>query len=351
LAKGDSGNLKKPDGTAADEAYLRGLGMDAANAEAITCAACHDPHDATNPKQLRLSGNIKSLPNGQSNIVDAGTGAVCMACHNTRNGEHDDFVAPPKDFSGPHAPAQTDVLYGFNAYFMPRLNPSKHLSVADTCAGCHVALPTATQKAAGRTDNHTFAADKSVCANCHSASTDGEAFMAANAGMLDDLGKAIGKKAQTSITALFTAGSTLTVRAWKESTDQYSAASATAVNVLVPEAPTAVVLRAAIHGQTSFTLTLANPVEVTWAASATAPALTETLTKLECQISSIAITGQTTTPVPPATTGNPVPALAADSVVARASWNMQLLSNDASKGLHNPSFFQGVVANTMLALK
>lgn len=351
LAKGDAGQIHKPDGTAADEAYLRGLGMQSSTIESITCAACHDPHEATNPSQLRLVGNLKALPNGLTNIVGAGTGATCMACHNTRNAEHDDFVPAPKDFSGPHMPAQTDVLYGFNAYFMPRLNPSKHLSVTDTCAGCHVALPTATQKAAGRADNHNFATDSSVCANCHSASTDGEAFLSANASMLDELGAAIGKKAQSLITALYAAGGTLTVRAWKESTDQYSTSAATVVNVLVPDLPTSVVLRSAIHGQTSFTLTLANPVDVTWAASATAPASTETLTTLECQIGSIAITGQTLTPVPPATTGNPKPALAPDSVVAKASWNMQLLSNDGSKGLHNPAFFQNVIVKTLEALK
>jgi hypothetical protein len=351
LAKGDAGQIHKPDGTAADEAYLRSLGMQASTAESITCVACHDPHEANNPSQLRLSGSLKALPNGLTNIVGAGTGAVCMACHNSRNAEHDDFVAAPKDFSGPHMPAQTDLLYGFNAYFMPRLNPSKHLSVTDTCAGCHVALPTATQKTAGRTDNHNFATDSSVCANCHSASTDGEAFLSANAAMLDELGAAIGNKAQASVTALYTAGKTLTVRAWKEATDQYSTAAASAVNVVVPDAPTAVALRSAIHGQTSFTLTLATPVEVTWVASATAPASTESLSKLECQISGITITGQTLAPVPPATTGSPAPALEPASLVAKASWNMQLLSNDGSKGLHNPSFFQEVIVTTLEALK
>ena len=169
--------------------------------------------------------------------------------------------------------------------------------------------------------------------------------------MLDELGMAIGKKAQAMVTDLYAAGNSLTVRAWKESTDQYSSAAASAVNVLVPEAPTAVALRSGIHGQTSFTLTLANPVDVTWVANASGPASTESVSKLECQISGITITGQTLPPVPPATTGNPTPAIAPDSLVAKASWNMQLLSNDGSKGLHNPSFFQEVIVKTLEALK
>ncbi|HEX7597178.1 MAG TPA: hypothetical protein VF518_03125, partial [Polyangia bacterium] len=300
LANGDAGLLHKPDGTAADEAYLRGLGLQNSTVEAITCAACHDPHDGSNPGQLRLGGNIKALPNGLTNIVGAGKGATCMACHNTRNAEHDDFVAAAADFSGPHTPSQTDLLYGFNAYFMPRLNPSKHLSVTDTCAGCHVATPTAAEKAAGRTDNHNFKTDNTICAACHSASTDGEAFLSAMSAQLDGLGSAIGAKAKTLTDAMYTGGGTLTVRAYKQTTDQYSSATATTVNVLLPSAPTAVVLRTAIHGQTSFTLKLAEPVSVTWVAAGTAPASTDTLTSLDCQIGGIAITGQTTVPVPPA---------------------------------------------------
>ena len=351
LAKGDAGLLHKPDGTAADEAYLRGLGLQASTVEAITCAACHDPHDATNPSQLRLGGGLKALPNGLTNIVGAGKGVICMACHNTRNAEHDDFVAAATDFSGPHTPAQTDLLYGFNAYFMPRLNPSKHLSVTDTCAGCHVAIPTATEKAAGRTDNHNFKTDNTICASCHSASTDGEAFLAAMSAQLDGLGAAIGTKALAIVNALYAAGNTISVRAYKQATDQYSSATATTANVVIPGAPTAVALRSAIHGATSFTLTLAAPVDVTWVATASAPASTETLSQIDCQISGLAITGQSLPPVPPALTGAPVPAIATDSVVAKASWNLQLLSNDGSKGLHNPSFFQNVVVKTLEALE
>ncbi len=351
LAKGDATLLHKPDGTAADEAYLRGLGLQASTVEAITCAACHDPHDASNPSQLRLGGGLKALPNGLTDIVGAGKGVLCMACHNTRNAEHDDFVAAAKDFSGPHTPSQTDMLYGFNAYFMPRLNPSKHLSVTDTCAGCHVAIPTASEKAAGRSDNHNFATDNSICASCHSASTDGEAFLAAMSSQLDQLGTAIGTKAQSIINALYTAGNTLSVRAYRQATDQYSSAATTTADIVLASAPTAVMLRTAIHGTTSFTLTLAAPVDVTWTATASAPASTETLSQLDCQISSITVTGQTVPPVPPATTGAPVAAIATDSVVAKASWNLQLLSNDGSRGLHNPSFFQNVVVKTLEALQ
>jgi len=92
-------------------------------------------------------------------------------------------------------------------------------------------------------------------------------------------------------------------------------------------------------------------VDVTWVATASAQASTETLSQIDCQISGLTITGQTAPPVPPALTGAPVPAIKANSDVAEASWNLQLLSNDGSRGLHNPSFFQNVVANTLKALQ
>ena len=45
----------------------------------ITCAGCHDPHNATNEHQLRLSGNITMAIDGST--VDAGHSAVCYTCH------------------------------------------------------------------------------------------------------------------------------------------------------------------------------------------------------------------------------------------------------------------------------
>lgn len=50
--------------------------------QVITCAVCHDPHDATNPSQLRVFDSV-TLPNG-AEITDAGPAATCMSCHNTR---------------------------------------------------------------------------------------------------------------------------------------------------------------------------------------------------------------------------------------------------------------------------
>ncbi len=45
----------------------------------ITCATCHDPHDATNSYQLRVEGNVVMVADGST--VNAGKAAVCYTCH------------------------------------------------------------------------------------------------------------------------------------------------------------------------------------------------------------------------------------------------------------------------------
>ncbi|GEM_PF-5069713 len=54
----------------------------------VACAACHDPHDATNDHQLREKGNVTMITDGST--VDAGKAAVCYTCHDGfyNYGEH-----------------------------------------------------------------------------------------------------------------------------------------------------------------------------------------------------------------------------------------------------------------------
>jgi cytochrome c553 len=94
---------------------------------------------------------------------------------------------PLATFSAPHTSAQADVFFGFNAYFGPRLAPSAHMAVANSCAGCHAETPTARQVAAGETSNHSFVADGTICARCHGSGVDGQALQAANRMQLDQL--------------------------------------------------------------------------------------------------------------------------------------------------------------------
>src|SRR6185369_5843618 len=175
---------------------------------------------------------VGALPNGLVNISGMGAGMVCATCHNSRNGEHTDYASTTANtngiptgvlaftsFSAPHAASQTDAVFGFNAYFVNRVNPSPHLAVADTCAGCHYKVTTASQQAAKETSNHSFAVDNTICSSCHSANVDGVALQASYKMELDGLRTLWASKTTAMIAAAINyAGGTpamvVTVRAY-----------------------------------------------------------------------------------------------------------------------------------------
>jgi hypothetical protein len=152
-------------------AYLSDLGLNLDKVQPTTCAACHDSHST----DVRVKGNTGPLANG-AQMNGAGSGALCMVCHNTRNGARGDFVATPSGgISAPHAPSQADVFLGVNAYFMGAGGQlSKHAAVKDTCVGCHMNIIPDGMKATKT--NHTFMTDGSICKSCHSAGVDIEAI-------------------------------------------------------------------------------------------------------------------------------------------------------------------------------
>jgi predicted CXXCH cytochrome family protein len=119
---------------------------------AITCAICHDPHEAAFDGQLRFS---ISVPSEQENL--------CMRCHQKR-GQPD-----PTTFRGPHAP-EGPLLLGDAGWWPPNMpiEPGQriagtHGSVANPrlCAGCHVNRFVATDQLTGQpiaTAGHSFKA-------------------------------------------------------------------------------------------------------------------------------------------------------------------------------------------------
>ena len=115
--------------------------------EAITCQACHNPHNASNPYQLRLSYNV-TLSDGTV-VTNAGAGGFCMECHNNRNGSVTNMLAkyPLNQTNwaggvsfGTHDSPQADMLEGVNAVTYGQVIPSApHANVvSDTCVGCHM---------------------------------------------------------------------------------------------------------------------------------------------------------------------------------------------------------------------
>ena len=102
----------------------------------ITCAVCHDPHSAENTFQLRTM--TATLSNNQQ-VSGAGTGAICMNCHQSRADAEIDTNEPASHY-GPHYAPQADMLLATNvATFGKTLPTSPHLeATGNSCATCHM---------------------------------------------------------------------------------------------------------------------------------------------------------------------------------------------------------------------
>jgi len=222
------------------------------NIQPQTCQACHDAHnEAVDPvtgeseHQLRFWDNVPLLPGGFA-ASGMGAGAICITCHNSRNGaynvsltdsstklaylhEDSDWIgsnpggsntplvtaaaAPNTNYAGlgtkftslgaPHEANQGDVFEGHNAYFLENQTPviSPHSAVKDTCAGCHMTNNPGTYLSHGATTTatHLFAitdADVPVlCAKCHAGGTtnvDGASLQASVKAGLADVASAVG---------------------------------------------------------------------------------------------------------------------------------------------------------------
>ena len=174
------------------EGYTEHLGSTNAYAtntvyEAITCQACHDPHDASNPHQLRTSLSY-TLSDGTS-VTNAGFGGFCMNCHHIRNGPAASNVANYQQglptwaggsTFGVHDGPQGEMLEGVGAITYGKDIPSAahRTAITNTCVECHMQTVATNSPAFLQAGGHTFhmtytnssgaTLDKvDVCVQCH----------------------------------------------------------------------------------------------------------------------------------------------------------------------------------------
>jgi len=126
----------------------------AANLQPIVCAVCHDPHDATNPSQLR------------SSLAEPSRNQLCVKCH-SREGHPAPGAATRR---GPHAAQGLLVIDEDVGYHPPNFQydstkiVSSHGTEANPrlCASCHVYKFDVTDAATGdfllTSVGHTFEA-------------------------------------------------------------------------------------------------------------------------------------------------------------------------------------------------
>jgi len=112
----------------------------------ISCAVCHDPHDATNLHQLRALET--QLGDGTLVTSDKySTGTQCMDCHRSRRNAatYASDINNQSVYYGPHHGPQADMMLGKNAPdFGIEFPSSPHgvaqlNGVANSCNNCHMA--------------------------------------------------------------------------------------------------------------------------------------------------------------------------------------------------------------------
>lgn len=160
--------------------YSRGETINPYEIATVTCAVCHDPHDATNEHQLRKVD--VTLADGTT-VTDGGLGKLCMNCHQSRRNANSSYTTTPSRYYGPHNAPQADVLAGKNVVVFNggvTLQTSNHIrdvvpgGEANSCVNCH--MGPGTKDASGKqvTGGHTFSImskdgvdNMEACAQCH----------------------------------------------------------------------------------------------------------------------------------------------------------------------------------------
>lgn len=135
--------------------------------EPLTCATCHDAHDATNPQGLRVFDT--SDPIAGRPALDLGAGAICASCH--RAG----VARPGAPDAAPHA-SQANLLVGRGARTTVELDGGAHRSIANTCTRCHMTRPDPDDPSYAHVGGHTFSVrartgepelSRVACSPCH----------------------------------------------------------------------------------------------------------------------------------------------------------------------------------------
>ncbi|HET6437293.1 MAG TPA: carboxypeptidase regulatory-like domain-containing protein [Anaeromyxobacter sp.] len=327
--------------------YLSNLGLNEATAHSQTCQACHDPHTTT----LRVDGNSGVTAAG-FNLQNAGSGALCVVCHNTRNGVvfSDSVIA---SWGAPHTPSQGDVFVGRNAYFFGKATPagfpastdptynaailsaasdlpneSAHKILGETCAECHVKLIPADMAAQFKpaNTNHTFRSDRQVCSNCHGANI-GDIV----AGQVDDkmteLSNALGVLFRDKINQNGLDSAKYDTLA----SDGSISDNQTANSVTINTGSVQKVVLSTVHGSPALILTLTDGSVVAGAVSSTSAPTFKLASKFLFGASNSLTANQ--------------------QIVAKAFYNFLFIQGGGAHGFHNPSFVNGVLDTTATALQ
>lgn len=311
-----------------------------ADIEPQTCIACHDPHTTT----LRVDESQPITTTSGFTVSGAGAGQLCVICHSSRRGLHNDAAPTNTSYSLPHAAAQSDLFFGQNVYFFGALGDgatmSTHAFVLEgTCAGCHMEPSLAFEglNGAPTVTNHSFKVSADLCAKCHAgASLAG--LKERTEGGIAELKIALADAAKRMLP---TAGFKLTGVA---ATINGTAFTGKATFASKPDAIT-LGLPGGAHG-TGFTFHWNAPVSATFtlADNAGIPGGADATVTLG-DATNGATVGATVSATGITTLADAA-VVSASSDLFKAWWNLALVEEERSLGAHNPGFTQRVLATS-----
>jgi len=288
-----------------------------------TCVTCHDPHnpgsttgigtDAT----VRISGNTPPLIAGFT-AIGVGRGAICMTCHNSRRGLRNDAtygeIAGTSEVTrAPHGSTQADVVMGQNAYLVATGVRGKHSLITDTCVNCHMVKtppPDLLAYQLGGT-NHTFAASTAICSTCHGEEFDAEGVQGGIDATLAALETAITEAIRAIMEEQIAAGNSIDLGG-----EALVGDSAEILTIAFGES----------HGRQAITVMLVGGVTV-------GPVAVSDVDVVDPMSNVLGMLYDF-----------------ADARLIKSGWNWNLIHNDSSRGVHNPSFAFGVLDASIDAL-
>ena len=266
--------------------------------------------------------------------VIVGRGAICITCHNTRNGAHNDHTGNPTNYTSPHSAAQGDVLMGQNAYLVSIGDRSPHSFINDTCTTCHMELtpPPPEFSLSGAGTNHSFKASLNICGQCHGV-FDGGSLQENVEADVNELAGLLG----VYLTDKITAAGAVSIKDYTPHTFNGKAYDMKSGAVVVQASNIASAAPTEPHGQQGYILKFKTPVDFTYSPAGEAPH-TLTLTEAQVQLGDI-------------TTDGTAALIATSDIMVRAGWNYFLIHGDASKGIHNPDFVWNVLETSKAAVE
>jgi hypothetical protein len=293
-----------------DPKFKKFTALKKGSAQGANCLTCHDPMAKTtgpSDDMLRIAGATPMLDAGFK-VDDAGKGAVCMICHNSRRGLYSDKVRPRMSHRAPHETSNTDLLMGQNFYFIEAGKPSVHAAVPDTCVGCHMK---AVDKA-GKITDHSLKDTWQNCTECHDK-LDGAALkkeiMAGVEKMKDSYDKALATMIQK---ALDGGGFQLLDMAEDETVDkEWTGFKSGKLTELKGRY---------FHGGQAFDMKIDGKKYLVY------------IHNMKLQGTSVIDTAE-------------------GQVIAKAGWNYYMFSHDRSNGAHAPDLYEKVVVATMKQLQ